>query len=67
MNKKPSESATSLGSALSIETEQEADGRWIAEIAAIPGVLAYGGTEEQARATAYALALHVIADRSSRA
>lgn len=45
-----------------IETEQEEDGRWIGEIAALPGVLAYGGTEEQARANAYALALRVIAD-----
>jgi predicted RNase H-like HicB family nuclease len=46
-----------------IETERENDGRWIAEIADIPGVLAYGGTENQARANAYALALRVIADR----
>jgi predicted RNase H-like HicB family nuclease len=46
-----------------IETERETDGRWIAEIADIPGVLAYGHTENQARANAYALALRVIADR----
>jgi predicted RNase H-like HicB family nuclease len=46
----------------SIETEREEDGRWIAEITDIPGVLAYGETEEQARANAYALALRVIAD-----
>ncbi len=47
----------------SIETERENDGRWIAEITDIPGVLAYGETEEAARANAYALALRVIADQ----
>jgi predicted RNase H-like HicB family nuclease len=46
-----------------IETERENDGRWIAEIADIPGVLAYGRTANQAKANAYALALRVIADR----
>jgi predicted RNase H-like HicB family nuclease len=46
-----------------IDTEREADGRWIAEIVDIPGVLAYGRTEKQAKAIAYALALRVIADR----
>jgi predicted RNase H-like HicB family nuclease len=48
---------------LKIECEQEADGRWIAEIAALPGVLVYGGTESDARAKAQALALRAIADR----
>ena len=47
----------------SIEIERETAGRWIAEIAAIPGVLAYGRSAAQARAKAYALALRVIADR----
>jgi predicted RNase H-like HicB family nuclease len=46
-----------------IETDRENDGRWIAEIADIPGVLAYGRTQNQAKANAYALALRVIADR----
>jgi len=50
------------GTPFLIETEREEDGSWIAEIAALPGVLAYSGTEEQARANAYALALRVIAD-----
>jgi predicted RNase H-like HicB family nuclease len=45
-----------------IEVEQESDGRWIAEITDMPGVMAYGATEEEARANAYALALRVIAD-----
>jgi predicted RNase H-like HicB family nuclease len=47
----------------SIEIERETDGRWIAEIPSLPGVLAYGRTEAQARAKVYALALRVIAER----
>jgi predicted RNase H-like HicB family nuclease len=46
-----------------IELEREADGRWIAEIPSLPGVLAYGATEAEAFAAAEALALRVIADR----
>ena len=46
-----------------IEYEQEEDGRWIAEIEALPGVLAYGETNIQAGARAKALALRVLADR----
>lgn len=46
-----------------IEIEREADGRWIAEIPSLPGVLAYGATEAGAFAAAEALALRVIADR----
>jgi len=46
-----------------IEHEQEVDGRWLAEVLEIPGVLAYGDTAEQAVAKAQALALRVIADR----
>jgi predicted RNase H-like HicB family nuclease len=45
-----------------IETERETDDRWIAEIPEIPGALAYGKTEKQAKAKAYALALRAIAD-----
>ncbi|MDO8751450.1 MAG: type II toxin-antitoxin system HicB family antitoxin [Dehalococcoidia bacterium] len=48
---------------LRIETEQEADGRWIAEVAGLPGVMAYGPTPEAATAKAKALALRVLADR----
>ena len=48
---------------LKIEVEQEDDGRWIAEVAALPGVLAYGTTEVEARAHVAALAFRVIADR----
>jgi predicted RNase H-like HicB family nuclease len=46
-----------------IQVEREADGGWIAEIAALPGVLAYGATGEEAIAKAKALALRVLAER----
>jgi predicted RNase H-like HicB family nuclease len=48
---------------LIIESEQEDDGRWIAEVAELPGVLAYGATKAEANAKVKALALRVIADR----
>jgi predicted RNase H-like HicB family nuclease len=46
-----------------VEIEQEEDGRWIAEVVDLPGVLAYGQTPEEARAKVQALALRVVADR----
>lgn len=46
-----------------IETEREDDGRWIAEIPSLPGVMAYGRTKGEAIAKAEALALRVLADR----
>jgi predicted RNase H-like HicB family nuclease len=49
--------------AFRIELEPEDDGRWIAEVVELPGVLAYGGTQDEAIAHAQALALRVIADR----
>ena len=48
---------------LSIETEQETDGRWIAEIPELSGVLAYGGTRDEAMSRAQVLALRVLAER----
>ena len=51
------------GFKLKIEFSREVDGRWIADIAALPGVTAYGRTRKQAMAAAEALALRVIADR----
>jgi predicted RNase H-like HicB family nuclease len=48
---------------LKIESEQEEDGRWIAEVTALPEVLAYGKTKSDANAKVQALALRVIADR----
>ena len=51
---------------LTIETEREIDGRWIAEAMEIPGAMAYGETREDAAAKARALALRVIAERIER-
>jgi predicted RNase H-like HicB family nuclease len=48
---------------LTIETELEDDGRWIAEIPELPGVLAYGKTQDEAMAKAEALALRVLAEQ----
>lgn len=48
---------------LRVEFSREDDGRWIADIPALPGVTVYGRTRKQALASAEALALRVIADR----
>ena len=48
---------------LTVEYEQEEDGRWLAEVLELPGALAYGQTSEEAVAKAQALALRVLADR----
>ncbi|MGA7789812.1 MAG: type II toxin-antitoxin system HicB family antitoxin [Xanthobacteraceae bacterium] len=48
---------------LIIASEQEDDGRWIAEVTALLGVLAYGTTKAEANAKVQALALRVIGDR----
>lgn len=52
-----------LPKALAVEIEHEKDGRWIAEIPVLPGVLAYGATRKEAQARAEALALRVLAER----
>jgi predicted RNase H-like HicB family nuclease len=46
-----------------VEIGQESDGRWLAEVVELPGVLAYGATPDEARAKVQALALRVLADR----
>ena len=46
-----------------LDCELEDDGRWLAEVLELPGVLAYGSTKEQAMAKAEALALRVIAEQ----
>ena len=46
-----------------IEIEREQDGRWIAEVPELPGVLAYGTSASDAQAKVQALALRVVADR----
>jgi len=61
-NRKPARSTRSRDVQFNIETERETDGRWIAEISEIPGAMAYGKTEQQAKAKAYAIALRAIAD-----
>ena len=47
----------------SIECEREEDGRWLAEVPQLPGVLAYGNTSDEALARAEVLALRVLAER----
>jgi predicted RNase H-like HicB family nuclease len=51
------------GRFMKIEIEKEEDGRWIAEIPELPGVMVYGDTRNQAISKAEALALRVLADR----
>lgn len=46
-----------------IETELEEDGRWIAEVLEMPGVLAYGQTQTEAKAKVQALAFRVLAEQ----
>ena len=48
---------------MTIETEKETDGRWIAEVPDLPGVLVYSTTRSSAIAKAKAMALRAIADR----
>lgn len=60
--KKPPQGTGSQHLKFTIETEQETDGRWIAEVMEVPGALAYGKTIEEATKKAYAIALRSIAD-----
>lgn len=46
-----------------LEFEQETDGRWLAEVPELPGVMAYGASADEAMAKAEVLALRVLADR----
>ena len=46
-----------------LDCEREDDGRWLAEVLELPGVLAYGATQDEAMARAEALALRVLAER----
>ena len=46
-----------------VEVEREDDGRWLAEVPELPGVLAYGSSASEAQAKVQALALRVVADR----
>lgn len=57
------ETNTPLSNNLTIELEQETDGRWIADVISLPGVMVYGSTQEEALQRVMALALRVLADR----
>jgi predicted RNase H-like HicB family nuclease len=48
---------------LTLECEREDDGRWLAEVSQLPGVLAYGASANEAMAQAEVLALRVLAER----
>lgn len=50
----------------SVEFEREDDGRWIAEIASLPGAMAYGATKQAAESKVQAVALRIIADNLER-
>ena len=52
-----------MANKFTIDIEQETDGRWIADVQELPGVLVYGATKEDAVAKAEALALRVVADQ----
>ena len=56
-----SKSKKSLPS-LSIEFDREEDGRWIAEVPKLPGVMAYGNTKQEAQRKVFAIALRTLAD-----
>jgi predicted RNase H-like HicB family nuclease len=49
-----------------IEFDREDDGRWIAEITDLPGVMAYGASKEEAESKVQAIALRRIADTLER-
>jgi predicted RNase H-like HicB family nuclease len=48
---------------LTVNLDREDDGRWIAEVSELPGVMVYGQTQADAVARVKALSLHVLADR----
>jgi predicted RNase H-like HicB family nuclease len=48
---------------LTIEIEQEEDGRWLSEVPQIPGVMVYGNSQKEAILKVQSLALHVLADK----
>jgi predicted RNase H-like HicB family nuclease len=55
------------GEQFTILLEQETDGRWLAEVPELPGVMAYGKSKNDAEVAVTALALRVIADRTEQA
>ena len=65
-DRKPPQAETSAVMRFRFEIDREVDGRWVAEIPEVPGAMAYGATEPEAKAKAYALALYAIADDAER-
>ena len=57
------QSGVSSRADMTIEVDREEDGRWLTEIPELPGVMAYGSTQQEALAKVKALALRVMADR----
>jgi predicted RNase H-like HicB family nuclease len=55
--------ASKIFALMRVEIEKEADGRWIAEVPALPGAMAYGATKDEAVAKVEALVLRVLADK----
>mgnify|MGYP001593907171 CR=1 FL=1 len=51
---------------MKVEFERETDGRWIAEVKELPGVMAYGKTKQEAQRKVYAIALRTLADKVER-
>jgi predicted RNase H-like HicB family nuclease len=64
--RKPPSSVRRRDVRFQFEIEREDDGRWIAEIPEVPGAMAYGDTEQEAKAKPYALALYAVADDVER-
>jgi len=64
---KPPQSVGSRNVRFRFEIDRESDGLFIAEIPQVPGAMAYGTTEEEAKQKAYALALYAIADDVEKA
>ena len=60
MNGKLKNKSVSL---FNLEFDREEDGRWIAEIAELPGAMAYGSTKKEAAKKAYILAFRILADK----
>ena len=53
-----------IKSHLTVEFDREVDGRWIAEVPKLPGVMAYGDTKKVALQRVYAIALRTLADKA---
>jgi len=66
-DRKPATNVRTPNVRFTFEIDRETDGRWIAEIPQVPGAMAYGSTQEEAKQKAYALALYAIADDIEKA